>query len=155
MKRINNIHKENEIYARKNIKVPSNPLSLLLEKEYFLEPEKSPEKFDQPNEQLNCDIIVEAVNNSSVSKSCHETFTEPEQEKHAYSLIPTEETQESVALLSTTVEHKPNDVMSCSGADWGMSWLSLLCITLILGVGGPFIYVFWFLWGKKEKTEGS
>ena len=153
MKRVNNIHKDNEIYARKVIKVPSNTLSILLEKDYFTEEKNTNEKSltTAPNSD-KCDIIVETVNNSLVAKNPIENNLEEKNTLSPNSEI--DETQESVSLLNTTIEHKTND-LSCSGADWGMSWHTLLCVTLVLGLGGPFIYVFWLFWGKKVKTTGS
>lgn len=150
LKRVNNIHKENEIYARKVIKVPSNPLSLLLEKEYFPE---------TPSNSINNDIIteslpessdiVETVNNSRITVSPNDE----EQGKYLFSPVKTDEgDEESVSLLTTTIEPGTNDVISCNGADWGISWPILIFLTIVVGVGGPVLYIFWFLLGKSEKS---
>lgn len=150
LKRINNIHKDNEIFARNVIKVPSNPLSILLEKDYFSESETCFEK----SAQENCDVIIETINNSSCATKSPSEITQ-EEGKYLYSTAPADEAKESVSLLNTTVEQKRNDVMSCNGADWGISWHALLIVTLVLGLGGPFMYVFWLFWGRKGKAAGS
>ncbi|KAK6643154.1 hypothetical protein RUM43_004657 [Polyplax serrata] len=152
LKRINNIHKDNEIFARKVIKVPANPLSILLERDYFAQ--RDPE-IDSPP-QGECDVIVETINNSnSVTLNNVPKNNQSEQEKREFPPAVSEEAQEYAALLNTTVEHKTSDVMSCSGADWGIPWHVLLLVTIVLGLGGPFIYVFWLFWGRKAKAAGS
>lgn len=163
LKRINSIHKDNEIYARKIIKVPSNPLSLLLEKEYFSKSDNneaatgpaSVESASQPC-QSNYDSIVETVNSSNFNPRTSDVIAQEEEcDGSCASKSEKESPDESVFLLGAVAEEKRSDVMSCNGADWGISWHMLILITLLLGVGGPVLYVFWFLWGKSHKDEGS
>lgn len=157
LKRINNIHKENEIYARTVIKVPSNPLSLLLEKEYF--PESSINS-DVPAEPIQdtSDSIIETINNSNVNPRIHDESPQEEehhQNKHSYLPLKTDEEDESVSLLNTTIEPGTNDVITCNGADWGISWPILIFLTIVVGVGGPVLYIFWVILSKNEKPSGS
>lgn len=161
MKRANNIHKDNEIHARKVIKIPSNSFSLLLEREYFTGTENSDKQDvsqEPPEEEHN--IIIETINNSSCNpRNCDKNAPEEEtNSKYLFTAIKTEEQQESVSLLTTSTEPRTNrqpDVMSCNGADWGISWPTLLIVTLSLGIIGPVFWLFWLLKNNSEKPEGS
>ncbi|XP_033227425.1 lysM and putative peptidoglycan-binding domain-containing protein 3 [Belonocnema kinseyi] len=155
LKRINNIHKDNEIFAHRSIKVPVQPFSILTEtlnkipdgedKNCIYELESPSTLKEEKIFNLVTTPIVVAPQRSEINNIILNSILEP---------LPTNETSENVEdaedvqLLSPSEREKTpkahlNDTFSCSGADWGLSWPQLLGVSLLLGLAGPIIYIFY------------
>ncbi|KAF3430169.1 hypothetical protein E2986_05817 [Frieseomelitta varia] len=159
LKRINKIHKENEIHARRFIKVPVQPFSLLTEtleqdpsgqvnrsevstsspgegtdstvtNDPLLNVIKSPVVVELPKTEINT-IILNSVCEplSSYNNSNSLDITSSECDQL---LTPTESNTENSHLTET---------FRCSGDDCGISWTQLLGFSLLLGFAGPIIYI--------------
>lgn len=159
MKRINKIHKENEIHARRFIKVPVQPFSLLTEtleqdlsgqtdrskvsafspdegtertvtKDPLLNVIKSPVMVELPKTEINT-IILNSVCEplSSYNNSNSLDITSSECDQL---LTPAE---------SNTGNSHLTETFRCSGDDCGISWTQLLGFSLLLGFAGPIIYI--------------
>lgn len=154
IKRINKIHKENEIHARRTIKVPVPPFSILTEtlpKRDDLAPSPEPSSSNREDEIINL-IATPIVNPLPVVSNIDNIILRSAVEPATYPQEPEftgDETERDLLLSnaeSGTVENigaKDNYNFKCSGADWGISWLQLLGVSLLLGFAGPLIYFFW------------
>lgn len=174
LKRINQIHKDNEIFARRTIKVPVTPYSVLTE----LMPSKTEttpststntsnaishllsannELFSQDNiltnqanenDDLQCSIDCNSVvMNSSIAPSIV-PYTDSEQNDPA-----TEDTQLLPPKEKISVEAVVVKELTSHGADFGLKWFHLLCVVLILGVVTPLWYIMFYL--DKPKHEDT
>lgn len=147
MKRVNNIHKENEIFARKLIKIPHKPYSLLLESKFFKD-EGAAEAKAGPSvpSTAKCEeaaVLVDIVNNStSTPLSPLSTLSSPLEEP--------EETD--VLLRNGAVSPEVTTPLHCNGADGDLSWGFLLFAVFFIGIGGPVFYI-WYFWGHLEKVS--
>lgn len=161
LKRINKIHKENEIHARRFIKVPVQPFSLLTEtleqdpsgqadrsevstsspgegtestvaKDPLLNVIKNPVVVELPKTEINT-IILNSVCEplSSYNNSNSLDITSSECDQL---LTPAESNTENSQKHLT-------ETFRCSGDDCGISWTQLLGFSLLLGFAGPIIYI--------------
>lgn len=180
LKRINHIHKDNEIFARRTIKVPVTPYSVLTE----LIPLQHTEPVPMPStsintsntviqELLNTNNYIELLNQNNVSIN-----TPPKEDVQcsidcntvvmnstlAPSVVPytdseqNEQATEDTKLLPSkekiSVEAVVVKELTSHGADFGLKWFHLVCCMLILGVVIPLVYVMFYL-DKHEHTEIS
>ncbi|XP_011305229.1 lysM and putative peptidoglycan-binding domain-containing protein 3 [Fopius arisanus] len=156
LKRINNIHKENEIFARRVMKVPVQPFSIFTETNTTsddlinLNPPENNEN-ESPNAKREEEIInliatptvvpsTSADINSVILNSVCEPSTSGNDQEHISD-------GEGDKLLRDhpspeTTESRVVDTFKCSGADWGLSWIHVLSFSLLLGIGGPIFYFF-------------
>lgn len=164
LKSINNIHRDNEIFARRTVKVPARLFTKKLpgvhtSLSHIVISEGRSNTRTSSDSSSDCQI-------SDTSVSSHVTIAETSNIKPEYaSSVPTVEfdvhgtnrtvlqnncadnldvecstsplIQQEESSLST--DHRP--VYSCNGADWGLSWLQLLICSLLLGFVGPVLYV--------------
>lgn len=155
LKRINNIHKDNEIFAHRSIKVPVQPFSILTEtlnkipdgedKNCIYEVENPSTLKDEQILNLITTPIVVAPQRSEINNIILNSILEPLSTNETSENV---EDAEDVQLLSPsereiTKNANLNDTFSCSGADWGLSWPQLLGVSLLLGLAGPIIYIFY------------
>lgn len=158
MKRINNIHRENEIFARRTIKVPVQPYSFLTETnatDLLGLDDKAPELLDKNDYLSNDQQIMNMGNNqttlfskpnddinSVILNSICEPLSETLSRHDDVEDDANDEDDDQLLLLSSSTESNANDLLfSCSGADWGLSWRQLICVSLLLSFGGPVIYI--------------
>ncbi|XP_055628654.1 lysM and putative peptidoglycan-binding domain-containing protein 4 [Toxorhynchites rutilus septentrionalis] len=166
LKKLNKIDKENEIYARKIIKVPITPHSILLETlpKVHSSGSSSPKNIPDVSrsfasvleKQTNLDekLIVAAVSSASYkndsvkdaathSKHLDETYTDLE-------TLSNDETLSRQPLLSGEYDENlplprplrlPASDFSCNGSDCDISWICLLVFILALCFAIPLIYV--------------
>ncbi|KAF7997497.1 hypothetical protein HCN44_006068 [Aphidius gifuensis] len=159
LKRINNIHRENEIFARRTIKVPVQPYSFLTETnatDLLGIDDKAPELlekndnlsndqeimnmkdnqttlFSKPNDDINSVILNSICEPLTATLSCHDDVEDDAND---------EEDDQLLLLSSSTDSNVTNDLLfSCSGADWGLSWRQLIVVSLLLSFAGPVIYI--------------
>lgn len=156
LKRLNNIHRENEIFAKNTIKVPARPFSVALASVHtsgtsspkdqpdvtgidtdILNLKLSRELLNTPNQNsdINGSVEVNSVifnsNVKPINKVCDNS---PLTEVHLHEevrLLPPKES------LNNTVLHR----LSCDGADAGISWIALIICIVIVIVAVPLIYV--------------
>ncbi|XP_078034844.1 uncharacterized protein LOC144468912 [Augochlora pura] len=157
LKRINKIHRENEIHARRFIKVPVQPFSLLTEtlgenqieqaitssvsisadgevsmstQNLSLNVIKSPTVTQSPNVEINTIIlnsVCEPLSSYNNSNTLEIVSTESEQ------LLPPSESNSNSAHLI--------DTFRCSGDDCGLSWTHLLAFSLFICLAVPIVYI--------------
>ncbi|KAK2589230.1 hypothetical protein KPH14_002032 [Odynerus spinipes] len=156
LKRINKIHKENEIYARRFIKVPVQPFSILTESLDQV-PDVSEEKLDtiirsesgtntrvQPLINLVDVPVPTNLPNTEINSIILNSVCEP-LALYKSNNLPEVSYTECDQLLSSTenevVESHLMDTFKCSGDDCGLSWAQLLGVSLLLGFAGPIIYI--------------
>ena len=173
MKRINNIHKENEIFAHRYIKVPVQPFSIFTEtlvdyegastsgENDVISGQQSQSSASRDEQLINLiampivpptvpqtrdinDIILNSVC-ESLTKSVNCESTSIAEESETEQLLSSNEVDQISTSQPTTI-----DSFKCSGADWGLSWGHLLGVSLLLGFAGPLIYI---LYIAEEKSE--
>lgn len=178
LKRINHIHKDNEIFARRTIKVPVTPYSVLTELVPTQQTEPVPSTSNNashtviqellnvnhyngtlapnnvtvnapPKEEVQCSIDCNAVVMNSTLAPSVVPYTDSEQNEQA-----TEDTQLLPGKEKISVEAVVVKELTSHGADFGLKWFHLVCCMLILGVVIPLVYVMFYL-DKHEHSEIS
>ncbi|XP_059054919.1 lysM and putative peptidoglycan-binding domain-containing protein 3 [Achroia grisella] len=180
LKRINQIHKDNEIYARRTIKVPVTPYSVLTE----MIPTHLPElQSSSSNNVPTNHILKELLENNHTSSlsqqknSQIENVSPRENGDHTIdcnsivlnsTLAPSvatytdmegnETVSEDTQLLPNKQKEPVEAVvvkeLTSHGADFGLKWFHLVGFMLILGVVVPLVYIMFYL-DKHEHTEES
>lgn len=140
LKRLNNIHKENEIYARNKIKVPIHPISMAIAGVHDpcisnLRTELIDLSDITPTIKSQDDTIVnEIIFNSSIVQQTSETKDD----------IIDNIYDEEVCLLPNEVITEPIlTKLNCNGADGDIPLMGLLVFIVILIFAVPLIYVFY------------
>ncbi|XP_075981697.1 lysM and putative peptidoglycan-binding domain-containing protein 3 [Anticarsia gemmatalis] len=178
LKRINHIHKDNEIFARRTIKVPVTPYSVLTE----LIPTQPPEPTPSTSTNNSNTVIQELVNANNFNELSNQNnilFNNSHQKDDGHcaidcntvvmnstvapSIVPytdseqnelaTEDTQLLPTKEKTSVEAVVVKELTSHGADFGLKWFHLVCVMLILGVVIPLVYVLFYL--PKPEHEVS
>lgn len=143
LKRINNIHKENEIFARRSLKVPVQPFSI------FTETNNEPESIASTsnNEQV-INVLLNPISHTStadINNVILNSVCEPISTDNVCTNIHDNDESEELLRSSdrdSTPEGRVVDSFRCSGADWGLSWAHLLGLSIFLGIVLPVIYIF-------------
>ncbi|XP_023954452.2 lysM and putative peptidoglycan-binding domain-containing protein 3 isoform X2 [Bicyclus anynana] len=175
LKRINHIHKDNEIFARRTIKVPVTPYSVLTEIIPTSRPAEPVPSTSQTSTSLNLENILQnpvqnrlpqtkTVNSNSSNEGdcaidCNAVVLNS---TLAPSVIPYTDTDQ-IEAASEDTQLLPNKVkepveavvvkqLTSQGADFGLKWFHLLGVVLILGVFVPIIYIVFFL-DKHEHSD--
>lgn len=178
LKRINHIHKDNEIFARRTVKVPVTPYSVLTELIPTQPSEPTPSTSTSPTnnvikELLNTNNFNELLNQNNLSINntkpkddgqcaidCNTVvmnstvtpsvvpYTDSEQNE-----LATEDTQLLPSKEKISVEAVVVKELTSHGADFGLKWFHLVCVMLVLGVVIPLIYVLFYL--DKPEHEVS
>lgn len=159
MKRINKIHKDNEIHAHRTIKVPVQPFSLLTETsgELVKTDEDSASNLlitteedivSKENEMINVLAIPTPLTSPviEINDIILNSIVEPLSQFNSEFAQFTDDLETDVLINSIDYSrtNTNNDIVNtfkCSGADWGLSWHQVLCFSLLLGFAGPLIYV--------------
>lgn len=164
LKRINKIHRENEIYTRPSIKIPIKPCSLVIpveklkknsednNKERLSIPKNKDENHSEYIELLgleNLDNLTQVPAEVESPKSEINTIIlksdfEPLSIYNSNSSLEILNTECDTLLSPTENETGDNhltDTFKCSGDDCGLPWTQLLGFFLLLGFAGPIIYI--------------
>lgn len=170
LKRINHIHKDNEIFARRTIKVPVTPYSVLTE---IIPNSNTPEPSTSkhaPTLLTMENLMVNPVQNRIQKKENEEKDVDFEIDCNAVvlnstlapSVIPytdvdtNEAVSEDTQLLPNKERESVETVvvtqLTSQGADFGLKWFHLLCFILLLGVIAPILYVL-FVLDKHEHSD--
>lgn len=152
---MNNIHKENEIFAKPTIRVPNRPFTAALAAVHTSgrsSPEESPSKKHIDVASLHSKLNETFLNVPTVSKPTAEVNTIIFNSH----IIPKicdnndleggESGSEDVCLLPKRNEVVADPVvakLSCSGADCDIPWIALIVCVVILIFAVPLIYVFY------------
>ncbi|KAJ8717155.1 hypothetical protein PYW08_005554 [Mythimna loreyi] len=178
LKRINHIHKDNEIFARRTIKVPVTPYSVLTE----LIPSQHPEPVPSSSNNASHTVLQELLDTNQYNGPLNQnnvSINAPPKEVQcaidcnsvvmnstlAPSVVPymdseqNEQATEDTKLLPSnkekiSVEAVVVKELTSHGADFGLKWFHLVCCMLILGVVIPLVYVMFYL-DKHEHSEIS
>ncbi|KAJ2948647.1 hypothetical protein O0L34_g7903 [Tuta absoluta] len=173
LKRINHIHKDNEIYARRTLKVPVTPYSVLTE----LMPTPQPEQVPSTSNHKPSSIEL-LLNNTHSVQDAQEPQQSSNKTSNDYSIDcnavvmnssmapavnpytdadPCEPISEDTQLLPSKPKEPVESVvikqLTSQGADFGIKWFHLVCFMLILGVVIPLYYVLFFLDDKSHVIE--
>ncbi|KAG6456523.1 hypothetical protein O3G_MSEX009776 [Manduca sexta] len=154
LKRINHIHKDNEIFARRTIKVPVTPYSVLTELIPVAQNEPVPSTSSEiPNSiqelihngvpqtnvsqtqddhcAIDCNAVV--MNSTVTPAVIPYTDAEPiEQFTEDTQLLPKEKIPVEAVVVKEFTSH---------GADFGLKWFHLLGLVVILGIIVPILYI--------------
>lgn len=156
LKRLNNLHRENEIYARHSIKVPYRAFSMVA---IHRSGDSSPNAVVSLKKTINPDILQEKLasvttNNVPVTNGINNeqnkinvndvVFNTKIAEKPVTNEIE-DISDEEVQLLPQTNENliQSPRYFDCNGSDWGLSWPLLLCTVILIVVVVPLIYIFY------------
>ncbi|KAG7301484.1 hypothetical protein JYU34_014450 [Plutella xylostella] len=166
LKRINHIHKDNEIYARRTVKVPVTPYSVLTE---MIPTSTTP----STSKQVPITPIQNTTNQTDVSVHNNNTKTKENDfsidcnavvmnSTLAPAVIPytdmemTDPVSEDTKLLPSKdrvpVETVVVKQLTSQGADFGIKWYHLVFCLLALGVVTPLVYVLFYL-DKHEHPD--
>lgn len=176
LKRINHIHKDNEIFARRTIKVPVTPYSVLTELVPLQPVEPVPSTSSQNSTSLTMNnLLLNPVENKSSQQYNLTNSTEKKEDDFAIdcnevvlnstltpSVIPYTDTDnnefasEDTQLLSNKpkvpVEAVVVKQLTSQGADFGLKWYHLVCCLLVVGVITPLLYIMFYL-DKHEHSD--
>lgn len=149
MKRLNNIHKENEIFARRFIKVPDRPISAALAAVHV-------SGTTSPNENIGTlkkEVDIEALN----KKLSVNDVGEPEVNSIIFnSNILAKSCDNDVEIINNDIDEETSLLrqqhpivaddpvvtkLNCSGADCDISWIALIACVVIVILAVPIIYV--------------
>ncbi|KAM4749042.1 lysM and putative peptidoglycan-binding domain-containing protein 4 [Rhinophrynus dorsalis] len=146
IKRVNNLIREQDIYALKTIKIPVKVHGLLTETCDELSPHQS----------LNSSVLIESSEEvpttSTENQDLRVYFREIDQNIEA---AQTQELfNESFALNSQIQLSAPllGQKQPSSGADWGIRWWNAVLIMLLIGIVLPVFYIIYF---KTQGASGS
>ncbi|KAK0157650.1 hypothetical protein PV328_011361 [Microctonus aethiopoides] len=168
LKRINNIHKENEIFARRILKVPVQPFSIFTE----MTENNQENKFAKSTINLLDDSFVDDeinngeqnntlnissssannnsdnnVNNDINNIILNSLLIEPLRNDIVNDNFEVMNTENDELLLinervrDSTPEARVVDLFGCSGADWGLTWVHLLIALLLFGFVLPAVFI--------------
>ncbi|XP_071868706.1 lysM and putative peptidoglycan-binding domain-containing protein 3 [Bombus fervidus] len=159
LKRINKIHKENEIHARRFIKVPIQPFSLLtetLEQHQSGQADRSKVSISSSGEEtenvvtkgpllnvIKNPVVIElpkAEINTIILNSVCEPLSSFNS-GNSLEISNSECDQLLTSAESNTKSSHLTETFRCSGDDCGLSWTQLLGFSLLLGFAGPIIYI--------------
>ncbi|PSN41712.1 hypothetical protein C0J52_07768 [Blattella germanica] len=158
LKRINNIHRDNEIFARRTIKVPMKVFTNKLVDVHTTSFNKTVERNEPSTSSTACpDTISKKTSPTrhipiqiSPSEGLSSAIPEISSGKQSRTFLEdgvSENLDEDcstnplLAQEQTSKDEGKNSMYSCNGADWGISWFQLLICTLFLGCAGPILYV--------------
>lgn len=166
LKRLNKIEKEYEIHARKIIKVPVTPHSLLLENQPLVHRsgQSSPKHGQNNNVTVANESLLAAAVNLSTEPSINDIILNTPIASNHYE-DKTASTSEHLSAIDDPLlgdasneyggvdsRSRPHSIsgqnidfrdFSCSGSDCDISWIFLLICILVLCVAIPLIYVFY------------
>ncbi|KAK9886593.1 hypothetical protein WA026_017519 [Henosepilachna vigintioctopunctata] len=155
IKRLNNIHKENEIYARNSIKVPHKPFSEALAPVHI-------SGSTTPENKL-IDIEIPTINAKDLSSKIEKSSSSNSNEVNeiifnsqiALKPINISEEQEigddeEVNLLPSKPDQTIISKLSCSGVDGDISLIGLVLCIVVLIFAAPLIYVFYIAENMEE-----
>ncbi|KAL4712595.1 hypothetical protein ACJJTC_007190 [Scirpophaga incertulas] len=175
LKRINHIHKDNEIFARRTVKIPVTPYSILTERlpvsiAQLSESEPSTSTnvssnhtVPQPNGPLqtslpknesstNGDYAIDCnavVMNSTLTPSVipYTDAEEIETVSEGTQLLPN---KEKISVEAVVVKE-----LTSHGADFGLKWFHLVCCMIVMGVVIPIVYVLFYLQKPEHEHDYS
>ncbi|KAJ9593505.1 hypothetical protein L9F63_014958 [Diploptera punctata] len=153
LKRINNIHRDNEIFARRIIKVPMKLFTNKLVDVHSSSSNKSAKTIELENstvitEKPESSSVPIQVSPSIVNKVCDDR--ERTEDADVENFDDVSSTNPLLLQEDSKIENK-NSAYNCNGADWGISWLQLLIFSLLLGFAGPILYVIYLTEDSKKK----
>ncbi|XP_076665841.1 lysM and putative peptidoglycan-binding domain-containing protein 3 isoform X2 [Andrena cerasifolii] len=152
LKRINKIHKENEIHARRFIKVPIQPFSLLtetLDQSRSDQTDQSEVTIPGPNEEAvttQRDSLSDLTElpGTEINTIILNSVCEPlslYNSNNSLEIANSERDQLLTSAESNSSNSHLVDRFKCAGDDCGLSWTQLLGFSLLLGFAGPIIYI--------------
>ena len=163
LKRINNIHRDNEIFARRTIKIPmkiftNNLVDVHTRSSKFFKQADPCTSSTTVTASINTNVAISDFSYVPVQKSTSEAISSAVCGSKNRTVLEDEDVNNlgencSASSLLIQKESKPGEkssVYNCNGADWGISWLQLLICSLLLGFAGPILYVIYITEGSKK-----
>lgn len=165
LKRINHIHKDNEIFARRTIKVPVTPYSVLTELVPVNQPDPTPSTSAHTSNSALQELLHGSIND--VPENSNNTSQREEDSSIdcnavvmnttlTPSIVPYRDTEAIEEEITEDSQLLPNKEKVCveavvvkqltaQGADLGLKWFHLVSFVLLLGVVIPLVYVIFYL----------
>lgn len=165
LKRINNIHRDNEVFARRTVKIPARLFTRKLPGVHASLSHKvisEARSGNCTNSDSSSDSLINDMSASSHVMKVEMSNTLPKDVSSAPTVEflvddatrvygtnrTTLETLDVERSTSSLIQHENSNISSddksmysCNGADWGLTWLQLLICSLLLGFAGPVLYV--------------
>lgn len=149
MKRLNNIHKENEIFARRYIKVPDRPFTTALAavhrsgtsspNENVVVLKEEVDIIETLNKKLNVQQLDEPEVNNIIFNS--NLYAKPCDNDERLNSDTDEESSLLTQHHSIVADDPVVTRLNCSGADCDISWIALIVCVVIVIFAIPIIYV--------------
>ncbi|XP_063907999.1 lysM and putative peptidoglycan-binding domain-containing protein 3 [Zophobas morio] len=140
LKRLNNIHKENEIFAKRTIKVPHHPISQALAGVHVSG--RSSPSFASTSSQVDTDRLTSSLKETEVNQIIFNSNLS--QKGAAVEEEEDDDDDEEVHLLPHSDMTEPiASRLNCSGVDGDISLKALILCIVILIFAVPIVYVFY------------
>lgn len=160
IKQANNILRENEVFALRNVRIPVPAFSSLRDDVpgVHSSPRSIRKAFgEERNENRpSTEIIPLTLVDGGESNPSDEELHDPLLTPIPLPKLPLVDISDSEpADLELSFRRGPEKVSEglfhCSGADCGISWVALVACMLVLGFVGPLIYVFFLYEHEQER----
>ncbi|KAK1784865.1 hypothetical protein P4O66_018299 [Electrophorus voltai] len=155
IKRVNNLIKDQDLYALKSIKIPVKKHGLLTESVAEL---KGPQQCALSSQPLPAAPLLDATGAGPSTRLQVQEYTDffREMDSDIEHLIQSTEAQEEVYAGGSDGAWRwgsRGQRLSSYGADWGIHWCNAVIAMLLIGVVLPIFYVVYFK--SKENGESS
>lgn len=150
LKRLNNIHRENEIFARRTIKVPHRPFSEALAGIHD-SGKSSPTDLHEPStsrlidvDMLESKLAKEQGTTGELNQIIFNSNITHKDIERDDSVLSENEDVHLLSLHSSITSPDPMvSRLSCSGSDWDISYPALVVCIILVIFAVPLIYVFY------------
>lgn len=151
IKRLNKIQQDNEIYAFKKLKVPLNPLNVLVDTlpKVHKSGNSSPNKnlpisssTIESKETLEEKLLLASVSNAVIKTSDNDESSSNEPTAESGPSEPLIQPSKQFRGYPKSIKLPKNDFLSINGSDCEISWVILLVVILAFCVIIPLIYVY-------------
>lgn len=179
LKRINNILRDNEIFARRTVKIPARLFTKKLPGVHASSSHRVSSEGN--NSSTSLESLTDSLNDVSVL-SCVPLVGVPDRKLEDVICVPSTEfhvrdATNACGTNRTVLQDNPAEnfdvecsssplipqedsslhkneksMYSCNGADWGLSWLPLLICSLLLGCAGPILYIIYLPEDSNKHT---
>lgn len=175
LKRINKIHKENEIYALRIVKIPIKPGSFIIEKlqtenvKHNLKDDSQTAEIHSPQSENDLSLKFTAGSITPPLPPCEEKLKIFDSKQLFSNALSHLNKQSTNCILKSDVQlsdegsdlnelteipvavQDTSSLWRCNGDDCGLSWKPLLLFILSLGLAGPLLYII-YIAEKRSPT---
>ncbi|KAM4676738.1 lysM and putative peptidoglycan-binding domain-containing protein 4 [Discoglossus pictus] len=151
IKRVNNLIREQDIYALKTIKIPVKVHGLLTEghSELNLQHRTSLTSDGSMMESLDIEAIGSLPNNTDLSLYFHGIDRDIEAAAQTQELLSEPFDSDSLNLLTSSSQGQRPTIL---GADWGIRWWNAVFIMLLIGIVLPVFYILYYMTHQDDNS---